>query len=251
MDRLIALIKEKSKNHTSIVVAMSGGVDSGLVAYAAYKALGDASVAVTVHSELTADRDGIRAAAVAEYIGIPHEVLSVSVLGDPVVSKNESDRCYRCKLSIFRTMIEQYGNETLILDGTNADDDPARPGLRAVREFSVFSPLQEAGIVKTEVREMAKKAGLPNWDAPSESCLATRFPVGATLTQESLQLVQAMESYFHGLGVETLRCSHDNLMATVSYLPQYAKIIDENRDNFMALIKKIGLRSCTFKEWAP
>jgi len=90
---------------------------------------------------------------------------------------------------------------------------------------------------------------LPNWDAPSESCLATRFPVGTPLTQESLQLVQTMESYFHDLGVETLRCSHDNLMVTVSYLPQYAQIIDENRDNFMALIKKIGLRSCTFKEW--
>ncbi len=146
-------------------------------------------------------------------------------------------------------MVLEYGDDCIILDGTNADDDPARPGLRAVREFGVFSPLKEVDMTKSDVRATAKSIGLPNWNAPSESCLATRIPIGMPLTADRLEKVNTMELFFHNLGVETLRARHDNLVATVEFLPQYADIMKKNRDSFAALIERIGLRSYEFKEW--
>lgn len=147
-------------------------------------------------------------------------------------------------------MVVEYGDECLIIDGTNADDDPKRPGLQAVKQFNVFSPLKEQGWGKTKVREVARTIGLPNWNAPSESCLATRIAEGMPLNKARLDMVQVMETFFHQAGVETLRARHDNLVASVEYLPQYADIMNKKRDSFAALIKRIGLRSFEFKEWA-
>ncbi|BCS89013.1 7-cyano-7-deazaguanine synthase [Pseudodesulfovibrio sediminis] len=230
---------------------MSGGVDSGLVAYAVRKALGDTCIAVTVRSALTPERDLQRAVAVAEHIGIRHGVLPVDVLQDRAVCANEADRCYHCKRTLFSVMRGGFDSKALLIDGTNADDDPKRPGLRAVKEFSVFSPLLAVGLTKVEVRRLACDAGLPNWNTPSESCLATRLPLGMELTETGLNRVEVMETFFHERGVDTLRASHDNLMASVEFMPQYAEIMIKNRDKFVALIKRIGLRSCEFKEWSP
>lgn len=231
------------------VVALSGGVDSSLVAHAARSALGSRVRAVTLRSELTPVRDAARARAAAQAIGIAHDELSVSVLDAPHVRDNGPDRCYHCKHAIFEIMRGQYG-ECVLLDGTNADDDPARPGLRAVAEFGVVSPLNACELTKKDVRSLARDAGLPTWNTPSESCLATRLPGNMPLTREALQAVERMESYFHELGVKTLRARHDNLVATVEYLPEYAQIMEQNRDSFVALIKEIGLRSARFKEWS-
>jgi len=247
---LTELISSRCSGRDQVVIAMSGGVDSSLVAAASHKALGGRLVAVTVHSELTANRDFTRAVEVAEHIGIEHHPLLVRVLDDSGVRRNAEDRCYHCKKNIFAMMVLEYGDDTLIIDGTNADDDPARPGLRAVREYGVFSPLAEAGIGKAKVRELARTIGLPNWDTPSESCLATRIPVGIELDQDNLNKVQVMETFFHKQGVSTLRARHDNLVATVEYLPQFTEIMNKNRDKFAALVEKIGLRSYIFKEWS-
>lgn len=232
-----------------VVIALSGGVDSGLVAYAAYRAIGPKAVAVTVRSELTLRRDFTRAVEVAEHIGVEHHPLPLRLLDDTLLRRNNADRCYHCKKQILRMMMSEYGDSSLIVDGTNADDDPARPGLRAVQELGVRSPLAEAGLHKQQVRALAREAGLPNWDAPSESCLATRIPAGIPLSSRGLERVQAMESFFHDRGVETLRASHDNLVATVRHLSQYTEIINKNRDNFAALVEQIGLRSFIFEEW--
>jgi len=246
---LSSLLAIRASGHDRIVVALSGGVDSALVAAVAHGALGNQAVAVTVLSELTADRDFTRAAEIAEHIGIEHHPLLVRALDDKLVCRNTEDRCYHCKKNMFRRMTREYGDGCLIMDGTNADDDPARPGLRAVKEYGVFTPLSEAGIGKEEVRALARSAGLPNWNAPSESCLATRVPAGIPLSRQCLDKVQAMETFFHHRGVLTLRACHDNLVATVIYLPQYIDIMNKSRDKFAALIEKIGLRSYKFKEW--
>lgn len=232
-----------------VVVALSGGVDSSLVAHAALAACGDATTAVTVRSEVTPRRDFDRAVRLARHIGLPHAKALVRVLEDRDVVRNGPDRCYYCKRAIFRALRRSYGEHAVILDGTNAEDDPARPGLRAVREFGVLSPLRACGLDKAAIRRLAREVGLPSWDTPSESCLATRLPVGTPLSVEALARVEAMETFFHARGVETLRARHDNLMATVEHLPQYADIMEKNRDSFAALIKEIGLRSAEFKEW--
>ena len=186
---------------------------------------------------------------VAEWIGIEHHPLLLRPLEEPGVRNNGPDRCYACKRALFRTLRLEYGDRCLLLDGTNADDDPARPGLRAVRESGVISPLARCGLTKEAVRALAREAGLPNWDRPSESCLATRIPTGTVLTPEALALVEKLETYFHERGIPSLRVRHDNLVATVEYPAQYAEIIEKHRDNFVAETRRIGLRSCRFKEW--
>lgn len=250
MDLLTSVIAKRCENVDLVVVAMSGGVDSSLVAAAAYRVLGRKCIAVTVKSELTAGRDFTRAVEAAEHIGIEHHPLNMFLLKDPQVRRNTETRCYHCKRAVFELMVLEYGDDTLIMDGTNGDDDPARPGLKAVQEFGVFSPLREAGLTKSAVRETAREIGLTNWNAPSESCLATRIPIGIPLNKERLDMVQTMESFFHERGVETLRARHDNLVATVEHLPQYADIMVKHRDSFAALIKRIGLRSFIFREWS-
>lgn len=249
MQCLTKVIRKQGRERRPVVVALSGGVDSSLVALAAYRALGDAVIAVTARSELVAHREFSRAVETAEHIGMEHHPLLLDLLGEAGVRRNGEDRCYACKRAIFRMMVLEYGDNCIILDGTNADDDPARPGLRAVREFGVFSPLRECGLGKARVRSLAKSAGLPHWDRPSDSCLATRIPTGIPLNSNRLEMVLVMESFFQDRGVEVLRVSHDNLVATVEYLPQYSEIIEKNRDNFAAMIEGIGLRSCQFKEW--
>lgn len=245
---LIDRIARRGSGIDHVVIALSGGVDSGLVAYAAHRAVGTKAVAVTVRSELTPRRDFTRAVEVAEHIGVEHHPLPLRMLDNALLRCNNDDRCYHCKKQILQ-MLSEYGDSSLIVDGTNADDDPSRPGLRAVQELGVRSPLAETGLRKQEVRALAREIGLPNWNAPSESCLATRIPTGIPLSSRALEMVQAMESFFHDRGVETLRASHDNLVATVRYISQYTEIIDKNRDNFAALVEQIGLRSFIFEEW--
>lgn len=231
-----------------VVVAMSGGVDSGLVAAAAHAVVGDRCIGVTIHSELTLCHDVEVAASVSKKKDIPHRTLDVSVLGDTAVRANGEDRCYHCKKLLFSRIVREFSGCRL-LDGTNADDDPARPGRQAAEELGVFSPLLAAGIGKARVRDLAREIGLPNWGAPSESCLAARIRHGIPLSKEGLDKVRVMEGFFHEAGVPTLRVYHDNLVATVVYLQQYAEIMENQRDNFAALVEKIGLLSFDFKEY--
>jgi uncharacterized protein len=250
---LVRVLRERCRGVSPVVVALSGGVDSGLAAAAAVRACRDLPdtrvVGVTVHSELTADRDFTRAVEVAEHLGLEHHPLLIRMLDKAGVRGNGPDRCYHCKRAIFSLMRLEYGDHCLIVDGTNSDDDPARPGMRAAEEFSVYHPLAEVGLVKALVRDMARSLGLPNWNAPSESCLATRVAPGLPLSFEALDKVRRMESFLHERGVKTLRARHDNLVATVEYLPEYSEIIEKEREPLLALIKRIGLGSCVFKEW--
>tara|TARA_Y100001954_G_scaffold236119_1_gene295718 strand:- start:6897 stop:7703 length:807 start_codon:yes stop_codon:yes gene_type:complete len=248
-DSLVEIIKDRFDTTSLGVVALSGGVDSALVAHAAHAALGDKCLAVTVQSEFTTPRDFTRAVEISELIGIEHHPLIMRMLADENVRRNDSERCFHCKRAIFRMMRFEYGDHCLFMDGTNADDDLERPGRKALREFGVFSPLEKAGLTKSMVRQLARLVGLPNWDTPSESCLATRLPVGTPLDAEGLERVRLMENFFHERGVDTLRAYHDNLMATVTFKPEYADIMEKNRDNFMALITRLGLRSFIYKIW--
>jgi len=249
LDDLVTRIAFKAGGSRRIAVALSGGVDSGLTAWAAHAAVGGRALAATVVSELTPARETERAKEVAEYIGIVFSPVEIPVLDDPRVRANGPDRCYHCKRLIFQALNETFGPATLFIDGTGADDDPLRPGLKALREYNVFSPLREAGLGKAAIRALARSVGLPNWNTPSESCLATRIPHGAALDAAALRVVEALEAHCHSLGVETLRAHYDDMMAIVEYLPQYAGIMDKNRESVVALGQRIGVRSCCFKEW--
>ncbi len=177
-----------------VVVAFSGGVDSSVLAAAARLALGDAAVAVTVRSELQSGEDIENARRVAAEIGIEHLVLEVGLLEDEGVRKNLSSRCYLCKRAMANRLLDEARSRGIgvVVDGTNASDRADdRPGMRALSEAGIRTPLRDLGINKGEVREMARDLGLSCAARPSRSCLATR--IDGPLSPQRLRRVEAAE----------------------------------------------------------
>jgi uncharacterized protein len=209
LERLLGFFRDRGR----VAVAYSGGVDSSLTLWAAAKALGEDARGVFVRSEFICGADRARAAAIGEFLaretGARIVVRDVALLGQERVRANPPERCYLCKtlvLEAVRTAArEELGVGALLAEGTNADDDPARPGRRAVAEAGALSPLAACGVNKAGVRELARLAGLPNAEDPSNSCLATRVPTGSELTFARLAAVEALEQAARDLGLFDLR----------------------------------------------
>lgn len=197
------------RRHPRVAVALSGGVDSSVVLHLAL-ANGADAVAVFVRTPLTQQSDEDAVTAVCGVLGIVPEIVDVDVLSIPEVAGNAADRCYHCKRAIFSRIIRMHPDRS-VLDGTNASDDlDDRPGFRALGELGVESPLRLFGMTKSAVRDIARSAGLPNWNRPSESCVATRFPTGTTLTGEGMERVRCAEAVLSGMGFSGFRV-HDRV----------------------------------------
>ena len=202
----------------SILVAFSGGVDSGLVAALAHRALGDRSVAVTAAAETLAGEELDYARRLAAEIGIRHEVTVYSELDDPEFRANPRHRCYVCQGMRMDRMLElaAKGGFASVCDGTNASDPgPDRPGLRAVAERGVYSPLLAHGVSKTEARRLARALGLNVWDRPANACLSSRIPHGQLVSLPKLRRIEAAESELRSRGFRVLRVRHDRSAARV------------------------------------
>jgi len=208
----------------SILVAFSGGVDSSVVAALAHETLGEQAVACTARSETLPAAELDDAVAVAEEIGIRHEVVTFSELDNPEFVDNSGDRCYHCRTMRLGKMYEtarRLGIET-VCDGTNASDpgEGHRPGLRAVDELSVLSPLLEHGITKSEVREIAAEYGLSVADKPSMACLSSRIPTGLDVTEEKLTRVEKAETLLRTWGFEQFRVRDHDGLARIEVAPE-------------------------------
>lgn len=200
-----------------IAVAFSGGVDSTLALWAARQALGELAVGVSVRSEFLCASERARAEAMAAHLGLSMGadrrcgvvVRRLNALEDASLRANGPDRCYLCKRHVLaavdKAARERFGRPAVIADGTNADDDPARPGRRALAEAGAISPLAACGIPKAGVRELARLMGLPNAGDPSNSCLATRVPTGHELTHKRLTAIEALERAARDMGLADLR----------------------------------------------
>jgi uncharacterized protein len=199
-----------------VVVAFSGGVDSSVVAALAHEALGDRAVACTARSETLPEAELDDARRVADEIGIRHEVVAFSELDDSAFVANDDDRCYHCRTMRLSRMYEtaqDLGIET-VCDGTNASDpgEGHRPGLRAVDELDVYSPLLDHGITKEEVREIADGYDLSVAAKPSMACLSSRIPTGLEVTEERLTRIEKAERLLRTWGFEQFRVrDHDGL----------------------------------------
>ena len=190
-----------------VALGFSGGVDSAYLLYAAL----DHGAQVRPYFIKTAFQPQFEledARRLCAQLGVELTVLELDVLQIPGVAENPPDRCYHCKRALFGRLRQQAQADgyTVLIDGTNASDDAGdRPGMRALGELSVRSPLRECGISKAQVRALSKEAGLFTWDKPAYACLATRVPTGEAITPETLRKVEAAEEALFSLGYSDLR----------------------------------------------
>lgn len=206
------------KGTQKLAVAFSGGVDSALLLYAAKEALGDAVVAITVFTQSYPQHEVADAEKFLKQYGVKQLKINLDQLSIDGFRKNEADRCYHCKKALLASIIELAAGEGIgvVADGSNTDDDgDYRPGMRAIKELGVISPLKMAGLSKADIRELSKEFGLFTWDKPSYACLASRVPYGEEITTEKLVMIEQAEHILHGRGLKNVRVRHYGALAKI------------------------------------
>ena len=200
-------LKDFFEMHPKVAIAFSGGVDSSYLLYAARQYAKEVT-AYYVKGEFQPEFEFEDAVRLAEDVGAQLKVLRLSILSNPTVCENPWDRCYHCKTTVFTQIMgaARADGYTVLLDGTNASDDESdRPGMKALQELSVLSPLRLCGLTKSDVRALSKQAGLFTWDKPAYACLATRIPTGEMITATKLATTEEAEGFLFSLGFTDFR----------------------------------------------
>jgi len=211
-------LKELLGSLKSVTVAFSGGVDSTFLLHTAKEALGDNVIAVTARSLSFPGRELMEAKAFAAEHKIEHIVVDSEELDIDGFSQNPKNRCYLCKTELFTKIQEIAQNRGFhaVLEASNIDDNgDYRPGLIAVKELGIYSPLRQIGFTKAEIRELSKEHDLPTWNKPSFACLSSRFPYGESITPERLQMIDKAEQYLLDLGIWQVRVRFHNNLARI------------------------------------
>ena len=227
--------------NSRVALAFSGGVDSAYLLYAA-KAAGADVTAYYVKSAFQPEFELRDARRLATELGAKMSVLELDVLCDSAVTANPPERCYHCKKKIFTAIAEAAKRDgyELLIDGTNASDDAAdRPGIRALRELSVRSPLRECGITKQQVRMLSREAGLFTWDKPAYACLATRIPTGESITAEKLQKTEKAEEHLETLGFRDFRVRLVGSSAKLQVREDQLPLLIAKRNEILAGLKPL------------
>ncbi len=246
-DRLLEVLRDCRQ----VVVAFSGGIDSTVVAQAAFLALGDQATAVTADSASVPRAEIEDAKRLAEQIGIRHRIVQTDEFEDPNYLRNDGSRCYHCKSELYsriEALLPELGNP-IVCSGANLDDEgDYRPGLTAAREHAVRHPLQEAGFTKADVRSLAQAWDLPTWDKPASPCLSSRLAPGVAVTTERTARVEAAELYLRSLGFREcrVRLHHDELARIeVPLEGVVALAVPGQREALVARFRELGFRFIT------
>ena len=242
-EKLKSIIKDCGK----IAIAFSGGVDSTFLTKVAKDVLGENAVAVTISSILVTDDELKEADDFCKVENIEHLIYKADVLSIPGFEDNPPDRCYICKKAIFTNVQNLVGERgiSVIAEGTNVDDDgDYRPGMRAIKELGVRSPLKEAGLTKAEIRELSCMLGLKTWNKPSCACLASRFAYGEVINKDKLDMIYSAECYIRSLGFEQFRVRLQDGIARIELRPADIQKFIENgiKDKVSEKLHTLGFK---------
>ena len=244
------VLQENLKALGSAAVAFSSGVDSTFLLKAAQEALGDKVIAVTASSCSFPKRELEEAKAFCEKNGIRQIIVESEELDIDGFRQNPKNRCYLCKHELFEKIweIAKENGMNAVAEGSNMDDNgDYRPGLIAVKELGVSSPLRQAELSKAEIRELSKEMGLPTWDKQSFACLSSRFVYGEEITESKLSMVDQAEQLLLDMGFHQLRVRIHGQMARIEVMPsEFLKLMeDANREKIVSEFKKIGFSYVT------
>jgi uncharacterized protein len=229
----------------SFAVAFSGGVDSSFLVYRAHSIRRYDIIALTIRTPYIPSHEIDNAIAFTKTYCIRHKILDISF--PDAIRNNPIERCYLCKKTLFTELLtsaKKYGFKSVI-DGTNADDtDDYRPGMKALKEMGIRSPLLEAGLTKNDIRELSKYEGLRSWDKPAMACLLTRIPYDTVVKDETLRMIEQAEELLLEKGYPGTRVRIHGDIARIECLPEYIEkiILNPDREHIINNLKKIGFR---------
>lgn len=243
----LAILEGILKKLGRVAVAYSGGVDSTFLLFVARRTLGEHARGVLIDTPLLLPRKKEEALGVARTLGLPVDVIPMDIFRERSITANGPERCYFCKRYLFTGLLARLQGEVLC-DGTNTDDlQEFRPGLRAKEELGVSSPLAEAGLTKEDIRELSREFGLPTWNKPSYSCLATRIPQGTPITSELLSRIGELEGFLEDLGFSGFRVRHHGTLARLELEERdFPRILEPGvRQRILEAFRKQGYRFVT------
>src|SRR5579862_2822341 len=245
-DALLTLLRDMG----SVVVAYSGGADSAYLAWAAHQALGDQAIAITADSASFPESHKLDAEEFAREHGFRHEYVETREFENPDYVKNGPDRCFHCKDELFARLDEVARQRGIahVIYGVNVDDlGDYRPGQSAAKIHQVKAPLVEAGLTKSEIRELSQRAGLKTWDRPASACLSSRIPYGTPVTIENVKTVERGEEAIKALGFRQFRVRFHGDLVRIEIAPdELARALDPAMAReFTAIFKPLGFHYVT------
>ena len=240
---MIDKLKKYLKNLNKVAIAYSAGVDSTFLLKVAHDTLGNNVLALSVKSASFPEKELDEATKFCKSKKINHIIIDFDEFEIENFSSNPLNRCYICKKALFKKIVEiaaAHGFQH-ILEGSNLDDTKDyRPGMKALQELNIISPLKEIGLTKAKIREYSKKLGLKTFDKPSLACLSTRFPYGETITREKLKMVERAENMLYELGFKQYRVRYHNNLARIEVLEDEFEKLLKNRFSILKELKNIG-----------